>query len=249
MSGGPDGGSVARAREALASASRVLVVSGAGISAESGIPTFRGPGGWWRNLDPMRLATPEAFASDPVLVWEWYDHRRRGVAETEPNPGHRAIAALERPGREVVLLTQNVDDLHERGGSGTVHHVHGSLWTVRCTREGTLTENREVPLREIPPLCACGALLRPHITWFGETIMMEAVLPVEEGLRAGVDVALVVGTEASFPYILEWAHRAREGGALLVEVNPVATSLTPFADLHLQGPAGEVLPEVVGPLA
>jgi len=234
-----------RAREALETAGRVLVVTGAGISAESGIPTFRGPGGWWRNLDPMRLATPQAFAEDPALVWEWYDHRRRGVAAAEPNAGHRAVAALPRPGREVVLLTQNVDDLHERAGSPSVLHVHGSLWTVRCVRDGTLFVNREVPLGELPPRCPCGALLRPHITWFGETIMMDAVDRVEDGMRAGFDVALVVGTEASFPYILDWARRAQDAGALLVEVNPVETALTGRADLHLRGAAGEVLPGLV----
>ncbi|MCK6480632.1 MAG: NAD-dependent protein deacylase [Planctomycetes bacterium] len=233
-------------REALEGASRVLLVTGAGISAESGIPTFRGPGGWWRNLDPMRLATPEAFARDPGLVWEWYDHRRRAAAAAPPNAGHRALAALARPGREVVLVTQNVDDLHERAGSPSVLHVHGSLWTVRCTREGTLSPNREVPLPEIPPRCGCGALLRPHITWFGETIMGDAVAGVEEGLAEGFDAALVVGTEATFPYIVEWALRARRGGALLAEVNPVETALTPYADLSLRGKAGEVLPGVAG---
>ena len=234
-----------RVREALSAARRVLVITGAGISAESGIPTFRGPGGWWRNLDPARLATPAAFAADPVLVWEWYDHRRRGVAAAAPNAGHRAVAALARS-REVVLVTQNVDDLHERGGSGSVLHVHGSLWTMRCVIDGGLIENREVPLRFFPPRCRCGGLLRPHITWFGEHIMRDAAAEVEAGLRAGFDVALVVGTEASFPYILEWALRAQGAGALLVEVNPVETALTDRADVHLRGAAGGVLPGVAG---
>ena len=234
-----------RVREALSAARRVLVITGAGISAESGIPTFRGPGGWWRNLDPARLATPAAFAADPVLVWEWYDHRRRGGGAGAPPGGLGGGAA--RAGAGVGgLVPPTGAEPPARGGSGSVLHVHGSLWTMRCVIDGGLIENREVPLRFFPPRCRCGGLLRPHITWFGEHIMRDAAAEVEAGLRAGFDVALVVGTEASFPYILEWALRAQGAGALLVEVNPVETALTDRADVHLRGAAGVVLPGVAG---
>jgi NAD-dependent deacetylase len=231
-----------RVREALAAARRVLVITGAGVSAESGIPTFRGRDGWWRKLDPARLATPAAFAADPRLVWEWYDHRRRIVAAAEPNPAHRALAALPREGREVLLVTQNVDDLHERAGSRGVIHLHGSIWTVRCTAEGTEREDRRAPLEEIPPRCGCGALLRPGVVWFGEMLPAGPSGAVEEWVREGADLVLVVGTEASFGYVLDWAVRARRPGGLLVEVNPGDTALTPEADLALRGPAGTILP-------
>lgn len=236
-----------RVREALAAARRVLVITGAGVSAESGIPTFRGKDGWWRKLDPARLATPAAFAADPRLVWEWYDARRQAVAAAEPNPAHRALASLPREGREVLLVTQNVDDLHERAGHRGVVHVHGSIWTVRCTAEGTEREDRRAPLDEIPPRCACGALLRPGVVWFGEVLPADPVRAVEAWVREGADVVLVVGTEASFGYVLDWAVRARRPGGLLVEVNPGETALTPEAAVSLRGAAGEVLPRLLTP--
>ncbi len=220
------------------------MISGAGISAESGIPTFRSPGGWWRNLDPMKLATPEAFHKDPETVWEWYDHRRQLVADAEPNDGHRALAALEKRGVVVGIATQNVDDLHERAGSGAVTHVHGSLFEVRCVSEGDVRVNRDVPLEPLPPVCACGSLLRPNVVWFGEMLPEDALARVAAAIEGRPTVAFVVGTEASFGYITQWALAARERGALLVEVNPRETSFTPYADVLLQGKAGEVLPAV-----
>jgi NAD-dependent deacetylase len=233
----------ARVADRLRTARRVLALTGAGISAESGIPTFRGRDGWWRNEDPTRLATQAAFDRDPAHVWEWYQYRRGLVRAAQPNAGHRALADLERAGKQLLVATQNVDDLHERAGSGAVAHIHGSIWSVRC--EGCRAERHEPrhPFPDLPPRCdTCDALLRPAVVWFGEMLPAAPILRIEEFLGGGVDVALVIGTEATFGYIQGFALAARGAGALLVEVNPGTTPLSDAVDIRLQGPAGEVLP-------
>ncbi len=227
----------------LSDARRVLVISGAGISAESGIPTFRGKDGWWRKEDPSKLATQAAFDRDASYVWEWYQYRRGLVAEAEPNAGHRAVAAWASSGKEVLVATQNVDDLHERAGSPDVTHIHGSIWRVRC--EGCAAEHDEHthPLPALPPLCdRCQARLRPAVVWFGEMLPPEPLQRVQDFLAGGVDIAFVIGTEASFGYIQGMARSARRAGALLVEVNPSLTVLSELADVRLEGGAGELLP-------
>lgn len=232
-----------RVAERLAAADRVLALTGAGISAESGIPTFRGKDGWWRKEDPTKLATQAAFQRDPSYVWEWYEHRRGLVGEADPNPGHEALAAWESAGQAVLVATQNVDDLHERAGSGNVTHIHGSIWRVRCQGCGRERNEHRHPLPELPPRCeACGKLERPAVVWFGEMLPSEPIHRVETFLRGGVDVALVIGTEASFGYIQGFARAARQAGALLVEVNPSETVLSGAVDVRLAGPAGEILP-------
>ncbi len=152
---------IADAAERLWRAKAIAVLTGAGVSAESGVPTFRGEGGLWRQFRAEDLATPEAFARDPRLVWEWYDWRRQKIAACRPNPAHHALAALEARGGEFLLVTQNIDDLHRKAGSRRLVELHGNIWRARCTREGTLSDLPEVPLRAIPPRCDCGALLRP----------------------------------------------------------------------------------------
>lgn len=217
---------------------RVLALTGAGVSAESGIPTFRGKEGWWRQEDPTRLATQAAFDRDPAHVWEWYEYRRGLVAEAEPNDGHRALAAWERSGVEVLVATQNVDDLHERAGSGAVTHIHGSIWRVRCEGCGAQSEDRRHPLPERPPRCeACGGLLRPAVVWFGEMLPDAPIGRIRSFLAGGVDLALVIGTEASFGYIQGFALEARRGGGLLVEVNPSRTVLSDVVDVRVAEPA------------
>lgn len=228
----------------LRAARRVLALTGAGISAESGIPTFRGRDGWWRQEDPARLATQAAFDRDPAYVWEWYQYRRGLVAGAEPNAGHHALAALDNESREILVATQNVDDLHERAGSRDVAHIHGSIWRVRCEtcrHEGVDTTH---PFPDLPPLCPCGGQLRPAVVWFGEMLPTSPLERIERFLGDGVDVVLVVGTEASFGYIQGFALAARRAGALLVEVNPGRTVLSDAVDVRLQGPAGEVLPRL-----
>jgi NAD-dependent deacetylase len=232
--------------ERLRQARRVLVITGAGISAESGIPTFRSPGGWWRSLDPEQLATRRAFDADPEQVWQWYDHRRGVLATAQPNSAHLSLAEWEGRGVDVVVVTQNVDDLHERAGSRDVVHVHGSIWQTVCLAEGTIREDRRTPLPQLPPACgACGALLRPNVVWFDEELPEAAVARVEHELEdRSFDLVFVVGTTASFDYIRDWALRAQAAGALLVEVNPSSSALSPNADVHLSGPAGRVLPAI-----
>jgi NAD-dependent deacetylase len=231
-----------RVAERLATARRILCVTGAGTSAESGIPTFRGKDGWWRQEDPSKLATQAAFDRNPAYVWEWYEFRRGLVAEAEPNAGHRALAEWESSGTAVLVATQNVDDLHERAGSGDVTHIHGSIWRVRCEACGRERVDRTHPLPERPPRCDCGGRLRPAVVWFGEMLPPEPLERVQAFLDGGVDIALVVGTEATFGYIRGIALAARRAGALLCEVNPSRTVLSDLVDVRLEGPAGEVLP-------
>ncbi len=237
---------VALVRERVAAAKNVMVITGAGISAESGVPTFRDDNGLWKEFNPLDYATREAFRRDPVKVWKWYDERRVNMAQARPNPGHLALAAMARPGRRVFIVTQNVDDLHEQAGSKEVVHIHGSLWRTRCERDGTVLENRETPLTEVPPPCMCGEIMRPDIVWFGENLPWQPVEQIHHYFLEGrIDLCLVVGTEASFGYILQWALQAHEAGAMLVDVNPRDSGLGSIIDVHLRGKAGEVLPKLL----
>jgi NAD-dependent deacetylase len=227
----------------LSRAKRILVITGAGISAESDIPTFRSEKGWWRSLDPEELATKQAFRRDPLKVCQWYDYRRGLIAKARPNAAHKALAAWEAQGKRVAIITQNVDDLHERAGSSDVIHLHGCIWQVKCEKDRTVREDRRVPLPELPPICDCGSLLRPNVVWFDERVPAAANRRVKEFFSAGaIDLALVIGTEATFDYIRKHARNAKKQGALLVEINLNTTPLTKSADVHLPGKAGEILP-------
>lgn len=228
----------------LAEAERMVVLTGAGISKESGLPIFRGADGLWRKHRPEQLATPEAFRRDPRLVWEWYDWRRSVHAQVEPNPGHRALAQLESCLRDFTLITQNVDALHERAGSRRLLKLHGDLWTVRCVACGAESVNRDVPLKELPPRCRCGALLRPGVVWFGEALP-EDVLRRAVGACQRAQVFLVVGTSAVVQPAASLPLYARQSGARVVEVNPEETPLTPLADASFRGLSGEILPRLV----
>jgi len=244
---------LASVREWLNAAQNVMVITGAGVSAESGVPTFRTTDGLWRQFNPMEYATPEAFHQDPVKVWKWYDARRQGIVAAQPNPAHLMLARLEEQGKQVFIVTQNVDDLHERAGSKMVVHLHGSIWRLRCERDGNIVENREAPLSEMPPTCFCGEVMRPDIVWFGEELPWRPLQQIDEYLMEGVggqgsgriDVCLIIGTEASFGYIIELAVHAREHGAKLVDINPRLTDLGRMADVQLAGKAGELLPRIV----
>jgi len=233
-------------RERLARAKNVMAITGAGISAESGIPTFRDDKGLWKEFNPLDYATREAFRRDPVKVWKWYDERRQNAAAARPNPAHTTLAKLEQAGKRVFIVTQNVDDLHEQAGSREVVHIHGSYWRIRCERDGTVLENRESPLSEIPPICMCGEVLRPDVVWFGENLPPGPVEQVAHYLLEGrIDLCLVIGTEATFGYIVQWAFHAREVGAMVVDVNPRDTGLGSIIDVHLRGKAGEALPKLL----
>ena len=234
--------------ERILQAKSVVVLTGAGVSAESDVPTFRGGDGLWRKHRAEDLATPEAFARDPHLVWEWYDWRRQLIATRRPNAAHDAIAALETHVPEFLLVTQNVDGLHRRAGSRRMAELHGSLWRVRCLAEGTATENLAVPLPSLPPRCACGAPLRPDVVWFGEALPTDAVRNAWDAAES-CDVMLVVGTSALVQPAASLPMVGKAHGAYVVEVNLEATPLTRIADETHYGKAGEILPRLLGTLA
>jgi len=226
----------------LRRAKRVAVLTGSGISAESGIPTFRGKDGLWRQFRAEDLATPEAFERDPALVWEWYNWRRGLMSKVEPNPGHKVLARWERHFSQFALITQNIDGLHRRAGSENILELHGNIWKLRCTKEDTVMDNFEYPLSEIPPRCpSCRALLRPHVVWFGEpldsTNLNKAFL-----LSSTCEVLFSVGTSALVHPAASLPLAAAESGAKVVEINPDSTPLTSYADFSLRGKAGEILP-------
>jgi NAD-dependent deacetylase len=252
---------------------RVLVLTGAGVSAESGIPTFRGKNGYWRNLDPTKLATPEAFARDPQLVWDWYRERRQRIRNAQPNAAHGAIAELAKHTAEFLLVTQNVDDLHARAGieKENMVQIHGDIFLTRCTRcdfrdtgRGSSPEppgacvvqpaNRR--LRSIAatserdlnvPTCPkCQALMRPDVVWFREQLPRNGLERVEDFVDGGAcDVVIVAGTTAMFGYIIDWALRGSRYGAELIEVNPEETPLSQFATRLVREPAAIALPRIM----
>lgn len=230
--------------DSLRSARSVAVLTGAGISAESGVPTFRdAQNGLWESYRPEDLATPEAFARDPALVWSWYAWRRELVGGVEPNAGHRALAELEQRVPGFILATQNVDGLHRRAGSRNVLELHGNISRTICSFEHEAVEPDG--LEGEPPLCpSCGAYLRPDVVWFGEALPVEAFERArEEASRS--DVFLSVGTSSLVQPAASLPQAALAGGATAVEVNPEDTPLTPHADYALRGAAGEALPALL----
>ncbi|WP_395019872.1 NAD-dependent deacetylase [Dongia sp.] len=230
--------------EQLRHASRVVFFTGAGVSAESGLPTFRdAQTGLWANYKPQDLATPEAFARDPQTVWRWYQWRRRVHADVTPNPAHHAIAAFEARLPEAVLVTQNVDRLHELAGSPAPIHLHGSVFRNKCASCGI--EMPEVPHDlETPPACPdCGGLCRPDVVWFGEGL---PPAPWQAAVDAAVkaEVVISIGTSATVHPAARIPLVAREAGALVVQVNPEPTPQDKIA-LNLRGKAGAVLPALL----
>jgi NAD-dependent protein deacetylase/lipoamidase len=233
--------------ETLGPASRLFVLTGAGISAESGIPTFRGVGGLWRGHRIEEVATPEAFARDPALVWAFYSERRAGARDKEPNAGHIALARLQRAlGERMVLCTQNVDGLHERAGSSDVLHMHGRLFQSRCSRPGCgaapFDDDSAYRTREDIPRCsACGALIRPHICWFGE---MPFELDRAFAALGSCDVCLVAGTSGVVEPAASFVRIARSGGARTLYVGPEEPANVTWFDDCMVGPAGALLPKL-----
>lgn len=244
---------------------RVLVITGAGVSAESGIPTFRGKDGYWRNLDPAKLATPEAFARDPQLVWDWYRERRQRIRNAQPNAAHAAIAKLSQHAGDFLLVTQNVDDLHARAGLSKekMVQIHGDIFVTKCSRcdfrrrdyeqEHPPSSNYGAPGEHedenIPKCPRCDALMRPGVVWFGEQLPWNELQRVENYFGHGAcDLVIVAGTTATFGYIVDWALRASRDGGELVEVNPEETPLSQFATQLVREPAAIALPRFVDAL-
>lgn len=242
---------IEEAARRLASSRALVVLTGAGVSKESGIPTFRdAQDGLWARYDPMRLATREGFVRDPRLVWEWYDYRFGMVAAARPNPGHHAIANLERFYPQVTVITQNIDGLHQAAGSTDVVELHGSIRRYKCLDGGHdgFTRADFADQTEVPPRCPrCGDLLRPDVVWFGE-MLPAAALERAFALGERCDAMLVVGTSgevqpaASLPFV------AARSGALVVDVNPARDSATRAAELFLQGSAGALMSRLVAAL-
>jgi NAD-dependent deacetylase len=241
-------------------------MTGAGVSAASGVPTFRGPDGLWKQFKPETLATPEAFARDPKLVWEWYDWRRQAIAACQPNAAHRVLASWSRTFPAFQLITQNVDGLHEsafakastfakatadktvrQAGPSDIIRLHGSIWDVSCWKKcpGSPPRWRDdtAPLVQIPPVCPhCNGIIRPGVVWFGEALDPEVLDGAEAA--ADCDVFLTIGTSSVVYPAASFVEQARHNGAFTVEINPEATPASSIADLVLRGPAEVVLPEV-----
>lgn len=234
----------AEVRRLIEQAAHVVAFTGAGMSVESGIPTFRGPDGLWRKFRAEDLATPNAFARDPKLVWEWYDWRRQTIARAQPNAGHKALARLEARKASFDLITQNVDNLHDRAGSRRIHKLHGDIWIVRCLNCGAQRQDLRTPLPEIPARCECGGLLRPGVVWFGERLDAD-VWRGAELAAATAEVFIVIGTSAVVHPAAGLIDAAKRAGAKLVEINPDETPYSAIIDFALRGPAARIVPSLI----
>jgi NAD-dependent deacetylase len=235
---------ISQAREWLAQANSLAILTGAGISAESGVPTFRGAGGLWKDFKPEELATPEAFTRDPRLVWEWYDSRRQAIAKAQPNAAHRALVEIEKRKPRFTLITQNVDGLHDLAGSGKILKLHGDIWRMLCTTCGANFPNRRAPLPKIPPHCACGGMARPGVVWFGEPLPEGMMKEAEHAVEAA-QVFLVIGTSAVVYPAAGLIPFAKQAGAKVIEINMEETAYSATVDCTLRGPAGELLPQLM----
>ena len=234
---------IQQARKVLLHARSIAVLTGAGVSAESGIPTFRTNGGYWQTHRFEDLATPEGFARNPKLVWEFYEERRRAMDAAKPNAGHLALVELEKRVRTFTLVTQNIDGLHDAAGSRNVNKLHGDIWIVRCLDCGKEREDR-TKFEILPPKCECGGMLRPAVVWFGE-MLPEGSIERATGAVARADVFLVVGTSARvFPAagLIPIAIAAK---VKVIEINPEVTDFSSEVDFMLKGPSAEILPALL----
>ena len=226
----------------LIQAQKIVFVTGAGISQESGIPTFRGKDGLWRKYDAMQLATIDAFYENPKLVWEWYEERRKNILAAKPNAGHVTIADLEKY-KQVRVLTQNIDGLHQRAGSSKVFELHGSIITVKCT-VCDFKEKIAASFSELPPRCKCGNMLRPDVVWFGEAlpqdVWSEAMMQANS-----CNVMFVVGTSLAVSPANMLPVYAKQNGATIVEVNPEETPMSKNMDLSIRSQSAKALPELL----
>ncbi|MGQ0772057.1 MAG: SIR2 family NAD-dependent protein deacylase [Nitrososphaerota archaeon] len=223
-------------------AEKLVFVTGAGISQESGIPTFRGKDGHWRKYDPMQLATIDAFYENPKLVWEWYEERRRNILAAQPNKGHFAIAEIAKQ-KQVAVLTQNIDGLHQRAGSKSVFELHGSIIRIKCTI-CDYKDNITSKFDSLPPKCRCGNILRPDVVWFGEPLPQDIWA---EAIRhaQGCDVMIIAGTSLVVSPANQLPVHAKQNGATLIEVNPEKTVMSSDMDLSIRETSANALPHLV----
>ena len=224
----------------LKSAASVAVLTGAGVSAESGIPTFRSNDGYWQQYRFEDLATPEAFARDPKFVWTWYEERRRAIAKAQPNAGHFALVELEKRKQGFTLITQNVDGLHDLAGSKNVIRLHGDIWNLRCLACGVERIDRS-ELNDLPPHCKCGGMLRPGVVWFGERLPEGAMERATAAVRAA-DVLIVAGTSAQVYPAAGLIPMARA----VIEINPEATAFSDDVTFSIRGTSAAILPRLIG---
>jgi len=231
--------------EKLSQSGTVGVLTGAGISAESGIATFRDPDGLWAKFNPAELASMDGFLRNPELVWDWYNYRRKIIAESEPNAGHYALATLERLLPHTTIITQNVDRLHASSGSKNILELHGNIienHCVQCKKPHTDHIDFE---EKSPPKCSyCSSKIRPSVVWFGENLP-KGIFEQADMIARQSDVFFSIGTSAEVYPAAYLPQTAKQHGAFLVEINPTRTSLTPFADFHIPAKSGDVLPEIV----
>lgn len=232
---------------ALATARHVAVLTGAGISAESGVPTFRDKNGLWQKFRPEELASMDGFLRNPDLVWEWYQSRREVIHSVQPNPGHLALAVMEDLFPTFTLVTQNIDRLHQRAGSQNVYELHGNIienYCVRCTHPFDYVYADDPAHKEVPRCPLCGGLIRPAVVWFGEMLPEDALMTAQEAAME-CDVFFSIGTSAEVYPAAQLPLYAREAGAYLVEINPTPTHLTSKTHTSILAPAGQVLPELL----
>ena len=229
-------------RNEITNARKIIFVTGAGISQESGIPTFRGKGGLWRNYDPMKLASIDAFYENPKLVWEWYEERRKNILQAEPNLGHRAIAELEKF-VEVIVLTQNIDGLHKRAGSTNILELHGSIIKIKCT---VCDFNAEIEnsFEEIPPKCKCKNVLRPDVVWFGEPLPQD-VWQQALNHASNAELMIIAGTSLEVSPANMLPMHAKQNNAKLIEINPDRTIMSEKMDLVINQTASKALLELL----
>ncbi|GJL54184.1 MAG: NAD-dependent protein deacylase [Nitrospirales bacterium] len=231
-------------KERITQARSVTVLTGAGISADSGVPTFRGADGLWKNFRPEELASPDAFERDPRLVWEWYDWRRELLSTKTPNAAHEALVELEKRIADFWLITQNVDGLHRTAGSTQVSEIHGNIWKVRCTNCGMVESNHDVPIDILPSCTSCQGLLRPHIVWFGESLAREDLDASFSALQ-NCELLLIIGTSGVVYPAASFAPIAKEHGAFVVELNLDPTPNSDLVDVSFQGRARDIVPLLV----
>ncbi len=232
----------------LKSAKSVVFFTGAGISAESGISTFRGKDGIWNKLRPEELANFDSFMRNPDMVWEWYQYRRKIINDSHPNPAHLAIAESEKLFDKVSVVTQNVDNLHGRAGSNTIYELHGNIERNFCVKCGAFYNSADYHFTEQAPRCEkCGGLVRPDVVWFGEMLPQEVFAEAEKAAEWS-DICFVVGTSAVVYPAAYIPLTAKKNGSYIVEVNIEETDLSGYADYSLFGKAGEILPEIMGVL-
>jgi len=230
--------------EKLKSAKSVAVLTGAGISAESGVPTFRGDEGLWKKFRPEELATVDAFMANPQLVWEWYLYRRELMSKVEPNAGHYALIELEKRFDDFTLITQNVDGLHRNAGSSNILELHGNITLNKCFDCGQSFEGKINLDAGSLPQCECGGKIRPDVVWFGELLPAHAINGAFEASQKA-DIFLSIGTSAIVHPAASLPMEASRNGAFLVEINLEPTPLTGMADISLMGKSGEILPAIL----